>query len=122
MAEEMNNANATVNNDQQPTNEAANNVNTAPANEQPNNATTEELKKKRRIPGWLKIVGAGLAGTAIGAGVVALIKHFTGADVSDAVQTVSQTVQPAITQAPQQAIGTVVNTTAEAVKTASGQQ
>ena len=115
------NVNTATVNEAQP-NEA--NVNTAQANTQPNNATTEEPKKKRRIPEWLKIVGAGLAGTAIGAGVVALIKHFTGADVSDAVQTVTQTVQqPAITAAPQQAIGTAaVNVATEAVKTASGQQ
>lgn len=117
------NVNTATVNEAQP-NEA--NVNTAQVNtEQPNNTgTTEQPKKKRKIPGWLKYIGAGLAGTAIGAGVMALIHHFTGVDVSDAVQSVSQAVQqPAITAAQQQAIGTAAtNVVTEAAKAVSEHQ
>lgn len=123
MAEEMNN-NATVNNEA-PVNEEQNNAaqQQAANNAQPN-ATAEEPKKKRKMPGWLKYVLAGLGGTALGAGVMAIVHHFTGADVSDAVQAVTQTVQqPTIAAAPQPAlVDTAVRTATEAVKTASGQQ
>lgn len=120
MAEEMNN-NATVNNEA-PVNEEQNNAATQ-QQAQPN-ATAEEPKKKRKMPGWLKYVLAGLGGTALGAGIVTLVRHFTGVDTTDAVQAVAQTVQqPTIAAAPQPAlVDTAVHATAEAVKTASGQQ
>lgn len=117
------NVNTATVNEAQP-NEA--NVNTAQVNtEQPGNTgTTEQPKKKRKIPAWLKYVLAGLGGTALGAGVVAIVHHFTGTDVSDAVNTVTQAVQqPAITAAPQQAIGTAAtNVVTEAAKAVSEQQ
>ena len=121
MAEEMNNANATVNNEQP--NEAANNVNAAPAGEQQNNgAADEKPKKKRKMPKWLSYVLVGLGGTAVGAGITALVHHFTGVDASDSIQSVAQTVQPTLSQQPQQAIGTVVNAATEAAKAVSEQQ
>ncbi len=124
MAEVNENANATVNNEA-PVNEEQNNAATQQAanNAQPN-ATAEEPKKKRKMPGWLKYVLAGLGGTALGAGIVTLIRHFTGVDTTDAVQAVTQTVQqPTIAAAPQPAlVDTAVHATTEAVKTASGQQ
>lgn len=115
------NANATVNNEA-PVNEEQNNAATQ-QQAQPN-ATAEEPKKKRKMPGWLKYVLAGLGGTALGAGIVTLVRHFTGVDTTDAVQAVAQTVQqPTIAAAPQPAlVDTAVHATAEAVKTASGQQ
>lgn len=115
------NANATVNNEA-PVDEEQNNAATQ-QQAQPN-ATAEEPKKKRKMPGWLKYVLAGLGGTALGAGIVTLVRHFTGVDTTDAVQAVAQTVQqPTIAAAPQPAlVDTAVHATAEAVKTASGQQ
>lgn len=119
MADVNANENATVN--EQP-NEAANNVNAAPAGEQPNNNAAEEPKKKRKMPKWLKVTLTHLGAGALGAGLTALAYHFFGKDGSDAVQSVAQTVQPTLSQQPQQAIGTVVNAATEAAKAVSEQQ
>ena len=120
MTEINENANATVN-EQQPNNEAAN-VNAAPAGEQPNAEAAEKPKKKRKMPRWLSYVLVGLGGTAVGAGITALIHHFTGVDVTETAQSVAQAVQPTLSQQPQQAIGTVVNAATEAAKAVSEQQ